>query len=62
MTPHKGSLMKIVSLNVNGFGGNPEKLALKRLICREEPYIFLFQKTMTNGDKVIEHLNSLLKE
>ena len=50
--------MKILSLNVRGFGGSHKKLSLKRLIKRVDPDIILFQETMVNGGKVREALNS----
>ena len=54
--------MKILSLNIRGFGGTYKKLSLKRIIKRMDTHIIIFQKTMVSGSKVREALNTILKD
>lgn len=54
--------MKILSLNLRGFGGTSKKLSLKRLIRRLDPDIIMLQETMVVGSKTIEALNYILKD
>lgn len=54
--------MKILLLNVRGFGGSYKKISLRRLLKRVELDIILFQETMVSGIKVRESLNSILKD
>jgi exonuclease III len=53
--------MKLLSLNIRGFGGTSKKLSLKRLVKRTDPDIVFLQETMVDGNIVREALNNILK-
>ena len=53
--------MKLLSLNIRGFGGASKKFSLKSLIKRIDCDILFLKNTMVNGNKVRESLNNILK-
>ena len=54
--------MEVMSLNCRGLASSTKKLALKRLVTKNQPYIILLQETIGSVEAITKFLKNTLKE